>query len=45
MGRPDFLTDDPLFTCQLVLIEDRVLQNVGENIGGKSHVVLEDAGE
>ena len=41
----DFLDDHMLFAGKLVLIEAGILQDIGKNIGGQSHVFLEDAGK
>ncbi len=42
--RPDLLHDDVLFARQFLRIEGRVLQDIGQDIEGQRHVVLEDAG-
>src|SRR5690554_783444 len=44
-GRADLLHDDLLFTGQLVLFEQGILQYVRQNVGRKHHVVLEHPGE
>mgnify|MGYP006914498684 CR=1 FL=1 len=41
----DLLDDHLLLTVELVLFEQRVLEDVGEDIGGERHVFLEHAGE
>ena len=43
--RADLLDDDLLFAGQLVLFEQRILQDIAEDIGGQHHVFLEHAGE
>ena len=40
----DLLQDDVLLALQLVRVEHRVPQDVGEDVEGERHVVLEDAG-
>ena len=41
----DLLDDDLLLALELVLVEQRVLQDVGEDVDGERHVVLEHARE
>ena len=43
-GLADFLDDDALLARQFFGIEDRVLQNVGENVDGERDIVLQHAG-
>ena len=40
----DLLQDHMLLALQLLLVESRIDENVGEKIDGERHVVLEDAG-
>ena len=42
--RADLLQDDMLLAFQLRRVEDRVAQDVGEDVEGERHVVLEDPG-
>ena len=42
---PDLLDDDLLLAVELGLVEQRVLEDVGEDVAGKRHVFLEHAGE
>ena len=41
----DFLDDHLLLAIELGLLEQRVLEDVGEDVGGERHVFLEHAGE
>ena len=41
----DLLDDHLLLAIELVLFELRVLQDIGEDIGGERHVFLQHAGE
>jgi hypothetical protein len=45
VGGAQFLQDDVLFALQLILVEFRILQDVGQQIEGERHVVLQDADE
>ena len=43
--RADLLQDDMLLALQLILVEFRIHQNVGEDVDRERHVVLQDARE
>ena len=44
-GRANLLDDDLLLAVELGLVEQRILEDVGEDVAGERHVLLEDAGE
>jgi hypothetical protein len=41
VGLPDLLQDDPALAFELLRVESRMLQNVGEDIEGERNVLLQ----